>query len=94
MNEVFPLKLWPTYYNSGFFNVLREYDHLVAGEGPLTLVPRGDRPIEGKINRTANLNGTARIMGGTALRDWFQGTYSEGDVVSVQFETPRRLFLG
>ena len=94
MNEIFPLRLWPTYYNSGSFNVLREYDHLVGGEGPVTLVLRGDRPIEGKINRTANLNATARVMGGAALRDWFQRTYAEGDALAVRFETPRRLILG
>ena len=93
-SRAFPLKLWPTYYSKGFFNVRRRFDHLVGREGSVTLVLHGNRPIEGTISRTANLNGTARIMGGADLRDWFQRTYSEGDTVEVRFETPRRLILG
>ena len=61
----------------------------MGDEGSVTLVLRDDQPIEGKINRTANLNGTARIIGGVVLRDWFRRTYSEGDRVEVRFETPR-----
>ena len=93
-NRVFRLKLGQTYYNKGFFNVARRFDDLVGGEGSVTLVLRDDRPIEGKVNRTDNLNGTARIIGGVVLRDWFQRTYSKGDTVEVRFETPRRLILG
>ena len=93
-NCIFALKLGQTYYSKGFFNVPRTFDHLVGGEGSVTLVLRGNRPIEGTINRTANLNGTARIMGGADLRDWFRRTYSEGETVEVRFESPRRLILG
>ena len=93
-NSVFPLTLWKTYYNQGFFNVPREFDHFVGDEGPVTLMLCGDGRVSSYINRSANLNGTARVMGRVALRDWFQSTYSEGDTIPVRFETPRRLILG
>lgn len=93
-SRVFHLKLGQTFYSKGFFNVSRRFDDLVGDEGSVTLVLRDDQPIEGKINRTANLNGTARIIGGVVLRDWFRRTYSEGDRVEVRFETPRCLVLG
>lgn len=91
---VFYLKLHKTYYNQGFFNILRSFDHLVGGEGSVALVLRGNGRVQGHINRTANLNRTARIMGGVHLRIWFQRNYSEGDTVQVRFDTPFRLILG
>ena len=63
-------------------------------EGPVTLVLRGSQLIEGRVNRRANLNGTARIMGGADLQDWFQRIHSEGDTVEVRIRTPERLILG
>ncbi len=93
-SPVFQLKLWKTYYNQGFFNVPRQFDHCVGDEGPVTLVLCGNGRIAGYINRSANLNGTSRVMGRAALRDWFQSNYSVGDTVPVRFETPRRLILG
>ena len=88
------LKLEKTYYNQGFFNIPRKFDHLVGDEGPMTLVILGGDQIEANVNRSANQNRTPRIMGRTALRDWFQRKYSEGDTVPVRFDTPRRLYLG
>ena len=92
--EVFRLKLWKTYYNQGFFNIRRAYDHNVGKEGLVKLMLGGDGQIEGHVDRRSQRNGTARIIGGTALRDWFQATYSEGDAVPVRFEAPHRLVLG
>lgn len=91
---VFYLKLHKTYYNQGFFNIPRAFDHLVGGEGSVTLVLCSNSGVQGRINRTANLNRTARIMGGVHLRIWFQENYSEGDTVPVRFDTPFRLILG
>ena len=90
---VFYLKLEKTYYSKGFFNVLREFDHLVGNAGTVTLALRGNGDVEGTVNRTWNRNGTARIMGGKVLRDWFQRNYSMLDTVSVRFDGPRRLVL-
>ena len=86
--EVFRLKLWKTYYNQGFFNIRHAYDHNVGEEGLVKLMLGGDGQIQGHVDRRSQRNGTARIIGGTALRDWFQATYSEGDTVPVRFEAP------
>lgn len=91
MSPVFTLRLYKTYYNQGFFNVPRAFDHLVGNEGAATLVLRGSGSIKGHVNRTANLNRTTRVMGGVPLRSWFQRNYSEGDTVPVRFDTAFRL---
>ena len=90
----FPLRLGRTYYNRGFFNVPRGPDDLVGGEGAVTLVLGGGRRVEARIDRRSNPNGTARVMGGAALRDWLRRTYREGDEVAVRIDGPRRLALG
>lgn len=83
---LFPLTLHKTYYNHGFFNVTVAFDHLVrADDGPLQLILENSPPCVGKINRRANLNGTARIFGGVELRDWFQKNFDLGEVVQVEF---------
>ena len=93
---VFELTLHRTYFNQGFFNVVTDFDRYVrSDEGPVTLV-LGNRfqEIEARVDRSANTNGTARIMGGASLRRWFQTHYREGDVVPVRFEALDRLVLG
>ena len=94
VGRVFDLKLWKTYYNQGFFNIPRAFDHLVGGERAVTLVLRGNSDIKGHVNRTANRNCTARVIGGARLCTWFQRNYSEGDTVPVRFDAPFRLILG
>ncbi len=93
-NPIFYLRLEKTYYGRGFFNVIREFAHLVGDEGPVTLVLSDGSQIAGRIDRSANQNRTPRIMGRAALRNWFQGNYSPGDRVPIRFDTPRRLVLG
>lgn len=90
------LTLHETYYKSGFFNVSVDFDHYVRhGEGSITLVLGEHRSeIEAQVNRTANRNGTARVMGGVPLRDWFQRNYSVGDRIPITFATPTRIILG
>lgn len=94
MSPVFSLRLYKTYYNQGFFNVPRAFDHLVGDEGTVTLALDGSSEIKGHIDRRANPNGTARVFGRVPLRNWFQRNYSEGDTVPVRFESPRRMVLG
>jgi hypothetical protein len=92
--KVFPRSLEKTYHEKGFFNVQRQWDHLVADGGEVTLILRGGRRIMARVDRNANNNKTARIYGGAALRDWFQENYNVGDIVSIRFDTPRQLSLG
>lgn len=70
----FTFVLHPTYYRTGFFNVgVADEAHLGSdGETIEIYIGSKPEPVLGKINRTANTNQTPRIMGGTALRDWFE----------------------
>ena len=94
-NEVFHLRLEKTYYERGFFNVTRDFDHLVrSDDGPISLQLGDGWSMEGNVNRRAQRNGTARVMGGACLRDWFQQNYTKGDRVPVTFVTPSLLIIG
>ena len=78
----FKLTLHKAYYTQGVFNVPVDYDQYVRpGEGLMYLMLDGGQTIQGHVNRTANWNGTSRIMGRSALRDWFQGNFKQRDVV-------------
>ena len=89
------LKLWKTYYDRGFFNVTVDYDKSVRSDnGEITLVLGRLTTISGRVDRGANLNGTARVHGGAALRNWFQANYRQGSVVPVKFGSPYHLTLG
>ena len=74
MGETFPLILHKAYFKQGFFNVKVGQGDLFGGDGEKIEIFCGnaEQPIVGYINRTANINKTPRIMGGTSLRDWFQ----------------------
>ena len=87
--NVYRLKLYKTYYNQGFFNVPVDHDHLVRrDEGPIEMHLTGSSRITGHVNRTANQNGTARIIGRVELRDWFQSRFNELDMVEIEFISP------
>lgn len=70
----FPLTLQETYYRTGFFNVTVPYSNYFARDkADITIYCGAEKlAVYGKINRTANTNGTPRIMGGLPLREWFQ----------------------
>ena len=96
VRPVFELTLHATYYNQGFFNVVTDFDRYVRpDEGPVVLV-LGNRfqEIEARVDRSANRNSTARVMGGAPLRRWFQTHFQVRDIVPVRFEAPDRLVLG
>jgi len=92
--KVYKLKLYKTYYNQGFFNIPVDYDHLVRrDEGPIEIELAGSSRIIGQVNRSANQNGTARIMGRVELRDWFQSRFHEMDNIVVEFLSPEAIRL-
>ena len=95
LRPVFPLVLQRTYYAQGFFNVKRDYDRYVGAEGDVELLlhPPG-QVVVARINRSANRNGTARVIGGALLRDWFREHHVEGAVVPVRFESTLRMTIG
>ena len=83
--QSFTLVLQPTYYRTGFFNVGVADAALLGSDGDTIEIytDSNPKPITGKINRTANTNRTPRIMGGTALRDWFQAKAAVKDSLRV-----------
>ena len=86
---IFNLKLQQTYFKQGFFNVVVDYDRYVRKtEGPVRLrLDRNGNEIEAKINRHVNNNGTARVLGGVALRTWFQNNFEPMDTVAVDLSS-------
>ena len=86
---IFNLSLQETYFKQGFFNVIVDFDRYVrTEEGPIELrLGRNGRGIQGSINRHANKNGTARIMGGADLRNWFQSQFVPMDTVAVDLSS-------
>lgn len=91
----FEVTLHTTYYQQGFFNVRAAHQALFGGDGePLEIFVAGEpEPITGMINRTANTNGTPRIMGGRHLRDWFYGSTKEKGQIYVEVMTPNSIHL-
>lgn len=93
---VFKLTLHKTYIAKGFFNITLEYDQYVSpSEGPIELLlGTSAHTIQGRIDRSSNLNGTPRIHGGTALRDWFRRQHQLNDVIDVDLISPDRMKIG
>ena len=94
---VFPaflVKLGTAYYEKGFFNVPRDADRFIGQTGSLELTLGEGKSIEALVRRNENPNGTARIHGRAALRDWFQANYPREGVVVVRAISPQHLTLG
>jgi hypothetical protein len=70
----FILTLQDTYHRRGFFNVPVNCDKYFGRDEQSITIYCGREKLQviGKINRTANTNGTPRIMGAVPLREWFQ----------------------
>lgn len=95
VQHTFLLNLGITYHRTGFFNVGVADQQWIGADGEMVEfhLPALDEPILGTINRRANLNGTPRLMGGTALRDWFQTWGKAGDRLEVTVLSPNALRL-
>ena len=89
----FELVLQPTYFNRGFFNVsVKNSQNFGAdGENIEIFLGEDENPILGTINRSANTNQTPRIMGGSALKSWFQGHTSEMGKVLIRVYSPNSI---
>ena len=91
----FEQTLEKTYYNHGFFNVKVDYDGFIRkSNGPIAIqLGYGGHAIPGRVNRTANLNNTARIHGRSELRNWFQANFQIGDELIVDVQAPEHIVL-
>ena len=91
--QTFKLTLHETYYKMGFFNITVDYDKYI-GEDQSSIelhLENTGSIIQGHINRTANNNGTARIMGGKDLKNWFHENCAVLDKVDIEILTPTAL---
>lgn len=93
--QPFQLTLHETYYQNGFFNVTVAYDQYVRNDNGSVRIYLGntDDYIDGRVDRNANPNGTARIVGRSELRDWFQQDFKVMDTVIVKFLSPEVILL-
>lgn len=83
--------LGQAYYNQGFFNVGREHSEMFGANNTtidIQLGSGGDPTIQGYINRTANKNGTPRIIGGIELRNWIKNNFKPNDTMKVDIISP------
>jgi len=90
----FDVDLPRTYWEKGFFNARRDFDrHLTQDEKcPIDIeVADSGEVIRGRIDRTAQINGTARIFGGSRLRNYFQSRYGVGDKFDLTILGERRI---
>jgi hypothetical protein len=63
-----------------------EFDRFIRpDEGPVTLKLGSEIPA--KVNRTAQPNGAARILGRKKLAEWFQNNFEPMDIVSVDLSS-------
>jgi len=95
----FTLILENTYYKTGFFNIKKKIDNDNAiffgshEESIEILCENNPKPIIGKINRTANTNGTPRIMGGEELKLWFQKKSKIMGKIKVEIISRNKIYL-
>lgn len=91
----FKIKLGTTYYNTGFINPGAKVDQLLGKHNQEILVRLGPtgKSVYSIINRSANLNRSARIMARKAVADWFKANYKLNDVVKAEVLSPQMIIL-
>lgn len=92
----FSVVLGLAYYNQGFFNVNNKYTELFGEDKSIIELQLGSsngKTIHGYINRTANINGSPRIMGGKQLREWIKKNFKANDIMKVDVLAPNAIRL-
>ena len=83
----FVVALGKKYYNDGFFNVRVKHSEFFGEHLSKIKIQLGENSSDyciGKINRTANTNGTPRIFAGTEYKKWVQENFERGDLFHVK----------
>lgn len=91
----FLVTIGKTYFDQGFFNVPVDFERYFAADNSVIVIelPEASGNVTGKINRSANVNNTPRIMGGLELRDWIQSYVRLGKSIRVIVEDPKRIAI-
>lgn len=91
ISDTFEISLGKAYYNMGFFNVKQAYSEMFGADKSIIEIQLGENPentIKAYINRTAQQNGTPRIMGGKTLADWIKSNFKLNEILIVDILTP------
>jgi hypothetical protein len=91
----FTVKLGTASYDYGFINPGIKVDKHIGGHGIAALIYLGNMNdcVQTKINRTANLNGTARILGRADVSRWFQRNFKMNGLVNAVVLSPTEILL-
>ena len=92
----FTLRLEDTYWLKGFFNVPVDVERFVSDSDGAVDLFLGDAPtaIVGRVDRSANRNGTPRIFGNKVLANYFQQNYVRGARLPVEIISTTALRIG
>jgi ribonuclease VapC len=93
--RIVEIVLQKTYYQQGFLNIPVEHDKLFGSHHDKIdiFLEEDANSFDGVINRTAQRNGTARVLGHSQLRDYFRSRFRPGDSVFVVVESPQKIRL-
>ena len=89
-SKTIEVKLGNAYYDKGFFNIPQKYSEDFGADKAIIEIQLGDNSkkiIQGYINRTANVNGSPRIMCGKDLSEWIQKNFEKDDILTVDILT-------
>jgi hypothetical protein len=92
----FRIKLGAAYYNQGIINPGVDASRHLGQHGDAVIVYLGNETeqVDSTINRTANANGSVRIVGNNQkIVDWFHQHFKLGDMVEAKVQDPQHLLL-
>jgi hypothetical protein len=92
----FPIRLGAAYYNQGLINPGTDASRYLGNDGDPVIVYLGSdsEQVDSVINRSANANGSVRIVGNNRrIADWFQQHFKLGDVVETKVQDPQHVLL-
>lgn len=83
------------YLSKGFFNVPLRYSRLFGADRErIRLLCGAERTtLQGRIDRQANTNATPRIVGGSALADWFESEVGLDKPVDIDILAPNAVWI-
>lgn len=94
--DTFMIRLTPTAYNRGIINPGQKGSDLLGADNDLLVIRFSDAapPITTRIDRRANRNGSARLIGSNqAIASWLQANFSLDEIVVARIHGPSLIEL-
>lgn len=92
----FQIKLGAAYYQQGIINPGTDASQYLGAHGNPVIIYLGSDSdqVDSTINRTANSNGSVRIIGNNRfIAEWFQENFEPGDIVEAKIQDPQHILL-